>query len=80
MSALAELLSSRTRAEIFRLLFGVSGGALHTREIQLRARSSVGGVQLELQKLRRLVRLRKDACEALDDERLREKPPKKVAC
>jgi len=54
MSALAELLSSRTRAEIFRLLFGVSGGALHTREIQRRARSSVGAVQQELQKLRRL--------------------------
>ncbi len=54
MSTLAELLSSRTRAEIFRLLFGVSGGALHTREIQRRARSSLGAVQQELQKLRRL--------------------------
>lgn len=54
MNTLAELLSSRTRAEIFRLLFGVSGGALHTREIQRRARSSVGAVQQELQKLRRL--------------------------
>jgi uncharacterized protein len=54
MNALAELLSSRTRAEIFRLLFGASGGALHTREIQRRAGSSVGAVQQELQKLRRL--------------------------
>lgn len=54
MNTLAELLSSRTRAEIFRLLFGVSGGALHTREIQRRARSSLGAVQQELQKLRRL--------------------------
>jgi predicted nucleotidyltransferase len=54
MNVLAELLSSRTRAEIFRLLFGVSGGALHTREIQRRAGSSVGTVQQELQKLRRL--------------------------
>jgi hypothetical protein len=44
MSALAELLSSRTRAEILRLLFGVSGGVLHTREIQRRAGSSVGAV------------------------------------
>jgi len=51
---LTEILSSRTRAEIFRLLFGASGGALHTREIQRRAGSSVGAVQQELQKLRRL--------------------------
>jgi predicted nucleotidyltransferase len=62
MNALAELLSSRTRAEIFRLLFGVSGGGLHTREIQRRAGSSLGAVHQELQKLRRLglVEARKD--------------------
>ena len=54
MNVLADLLSSRTRAEIFRVLFGVSGGALHTREIQRRTRSSLGAVQHELQKLRRL--------------------------
>src|SRR5512136_3227387 len=54
MNVLAELLSSRTRAEIFRVLFGASGGALHTREIQRRTRSSLGAVQQELQKLRRL--------------------------
>jgi len=62
MDVLAELLSSRTRAEIFRLLFGVSGGALHTREMQRRTRSSLGAVQHELQKLRRLglVDARKD--------------------
>jgi len=54
MNVLAELLSSRTRAEIFRILFSASGGALHTREIQRRTQSSLGAVQQELQKLRRL--------------------------
>lgn len=54
MNALTELLSSRTRAEIFRLLFGASGGTLYTREMQRRTRSSLGAVQHELQKLRRL--------------------------
>lgn len=53
MNLLTELLSSRTRAEVFRLLFGASSGALHMREIQRRARSSIGAVQQELQKLRR---------------------------
>jgi len=54
MNTLAEFLSSRTRAEILRLLFGASGGTLHMREIQRRTRSSLGAVQQELQKLRRL--------------------------
>ncbi len=54
MNVLAELLSSRTRAEILRILFGTSSGALHTREIQRRTRASLGAVQPELQKLRRL--------------------------
>src|SRR5512139_1984075 len=62
MSVLAEILSSKTRAEIFRLLFGASAGASYTREIQRRTRSSLGAVHQELQKLRRLglVDTRKD--------------------
>jgi len=54
MSRLAELLSSRTRAEIFRLLFGASADTLHTREIQRRTGASLGAVHQELRKLRRL--------------------------
>lgn len=54
MNALAEILSSRVRAEIFRLLFGVPGGGLHTREIHRRTRLSLGTVQQELRKLQRL--------------------------
>jgi len=54
MNTLAEILSSRTRAEIFRLLFGASAGTFYTREIQRRTQSSLGAVQHELQKLRRL--------------------------
>jgi len=62
MNPLAELLSSRTRAEIFRLLFGASSGALHTRAMHRRTQSSLGAVHQELQKLRRLglVDARKD--------------------
>jgi uncharacterized protein len=62
MNALAEILSSRTRAEVFRLLFGVSADSLYLREIQRRTGSSLGAVQHELQKLRRLglITARKD--------------------
>lgn len=54
MNALAELLSSRGRAEVFRLLFGLSDAPLHLREIQRRAGLSLGTIQQELRKLRRL--------------------------
>ena len=54
MNALAEILSSRVRAEIFRLLFGVPRGGLHTREIHRRTQLSLGTVQQELRKLQRL--------------------------
>lgn len=54
MNALAELLSSRGRAEVFRLLFGLSDAPLHLREIQRRAGLSLGTIQQELRKLKRL--------------------------
>jgi predicted nucleotidyltransferase len=54
MNALAELLSSRARAEVLRLLFGLSEAPLHLREIQRRAGLSLGTMQQELQKLKRL--------------------------
>jgi predicted nucleotidyltransferase len=55
MGILAELLSSKIRAEIFRLLFGVvSDASLHMREIERRTGFAIGTVQTELQKLQRL--------------------------
>jgi len=54
MSVLAEILSSRTRAEIFRLLFGLGGLELHLREIVRRSGLSVGTVRGELRRLERL--------------------------
>jgi len=55
MGVLAELLSSKIRAEIFRLLFGVVyDAALHMREIERRTGFAIGTVQTELKKLQRL--------------------------
>jgi len=55
MGILAELLSSKIRAEIFRILFGVAQDTeLHMREIERRTGFAIGTVQKELQKLQRL--------------------------
>lgn len=54
MNTLAMLLSSKTRAEFFRLLFGVSARPLHLREIQRCSRLSLGSIQQEAAKLRKL--------------------------
>ncbi|MGA2602723.1 MAG: nucleotidyltransferase domain-containing protein [Verrucomicrobiia bacterium] len=54
MNPLAEILSSRVKAEIFRLLFGVDQQELHVREIQRQSGFSVGTVQQELRRLSRL--------------------------
>lgn len=54
MNILAELLSSRARAEVFRLFFGLSDTPLHLREIQRRSGLSLGTMQQELRKLKRL--------------------------
>lgn len=48
------LLSSRTRAEVFRLLFGLNGRARYLREIQRHSGVSLRSVQEELEKLVRL--------------------------
>ncbi len=48
MNALQNILSSRVKAEVFRLLFGLSDGELHLREIARRAGLSIGTVQQEL--------------------------------
>lgn len=55
MGILAELLSSKIRAEIFRILFGVTfDAAFHMREIERRSGFAIGTVQTELKKLQRL--------------------------
>lgn len=53
-SVLARILSSRARAEIFRLLFGQAGATLHLREIQRRSGLNVRTVQRELMNLEEL--------------------------
>ena len=54
MIILAEILSSRVRAEIFRLLFGVNEVELHVREIERRSGLNISTVRQELEKLERL--------------------------
>ena len=48
---LAEILSSKVRVEIFRLLFSSENTALHMREIERKSGFSIGTVQRELKKL-----------------------------
>ncbi len=62
MSVLTEILSSRVRAEVFRLLFGTTSSELHLRELERRSGCVVGTIQTEMKKLERLdpVRRRKD--------------------
>jgi uncharacterized protein len=54
MNILAEILSSRVRAEIFRILFGTDVQEYHLREIQRRAKLAIGTVQQETTKLEKL--------------------------
>jgi predicted nucleotidyltransferase len=54
MNLLAEIVSSRVRAEFFRLLFGLDPAELHLREIVRASGCSVGTVQTEVKKLLRL--------------------------
>ena len=60
MNILAEILSSRIRAEIFRILFGLSEKPLHMREIERRSGFTTGTVQQELKKLLRLDLIKKE--------------------
>ncbi len=63
MNRLAELLSSRARAEIFRLLFSGVGEELHVREIERRCGLNDSTLRQELRKLVRLelVQSRRDS-------------------
>jgi len=54
MSVLAELLSSRVRAGIFRVLFGLHDVEVHVRELARQAGFGEATVRQELRKLKRL--------------------------
>ncbi len=62
MDILSEILSSRIRAAIFRLLFGFEAKELYMRDIERRTGFSIGAIQTELKKLLRfeLLNKRKD--------------------
>ena len=54
MNILAEILSSRARAEFFRILFGIELMEYHLREIQRRAGLAIGTIRQEANKLERI--------------------------
>ena len=54
MAILAEILSSKARAEVFRLLFGAKKSELHMREMARQAGCAIGTMQNELARLHRL--------------------------
>jgi DNA-binding transcriptional ArsR family regulator len=54
MGTLSDILSSRVRAEIFRLLFGLDEKELHLREMERQADLSLGTIRQDLQKLVKL--------------------------
>lgn len=54
MGTLSDILSSRVRAEIFRLLFGLDEKELHLREMKRQASLSLGTIRQDLQKLVKL--------------------------
>lgn len=62
MNLLAQLVCSRVRAEIFRVLFGLRSGEVHLREIQRQAGLAIGTVRQDIEKLVKLglVTRRKD--------------------
>jgi DNA-binding transcriptional ArsR family regulator len=54
MNPLADVLSSKVKAELFRLLFGVPAERLHLRELARQSGLAVGTVRQELDRLARL--------------------------
>ena len=54
MNTLVDLLSSRVKAEVFRLLFGTIRGELHVREIERQSGLADATVRQELKRLARL--------------------------
>ena len=60
---LEELISSKVRAEIFRLLFGLKSGEMHVREIERQSGFRLSTIRQDLAKLSKLdlVKSRKDS-------------------
>ena len=54
MNILSQILSSKVRAELFRILFGVQLKELHMRELERVAGCTIGPIQAELKRLLRL--------------------------
>jgi uncharacterized protein len=54
MNTLAELLSSRVKAQVFRLLFGLEDRELHVRELERQSGLAVSTVRQELRRLTKL--------------------------
>ncbi len=54
MTILAKILSSKVRAELFRILFDIQTKELHMRELEREAGCTIGPIQTELKKLREL--------------------------
>lgn len=54
MNILADIFSSKTRAEFFRILFGLDSVELHLREIARQSGLTIGTVRQEAEKLKRL--------------------------
>jgi DNA-binding transcriptional ArsR family regulator len=50
-NTLAQLICSRVRTEIFRILFGPGAGELHLREIQRQSGFAIGTVRQDIEKL-----------------------------
>lgn len=51
MNFLAELFKSKTRAELFKIFFGLNSGELHLREIERQSDVTIGAVRKEAEKL-----------------------------
>lgn len=54
MNVLADIFSSRTRAEFFRILFGLDSAEVHLREIERLSGLTIGTIRQEAAKLERL--------------------------
>jgi uncharacterized protein len=54
MSTLATLLSSKVKAQVFRLLFDGTGARLHVRDLERRSGLAIGTVRQELKRLKDL--------------------------
>lgn len=54
MDTLAQILSSKARAEFFRLLFGLEKRELHLRDIERQSGLTIGTIRQEAEKLNRL--------------------------